>query len=137
LVVLIILVVFVFSAVGYFFWQQKQQAIQVDTSGIFGVATIGPTCPGPQRIGQVCEKPYQGTIAIGTQVQTQSNTGEFKEIKRITTNSDGRFRVSLPPGDYVAKRLDSPMLYGLAKTSIRVDAGRFSEVNILFDTGIR
>lgn len=99
------------------------------TSGIYGVVTLGPTCP-VERPGQTCTAPFAGIIEFVRQ------TGDSAEITRVTTQADGSFRVNLAPGDYVAERTDTKM-FNLAKTKIHVTENQFSQVNVDFDTGIR
>ncbi len=99
------------------------------SSGIYGVATLGPTCP-VERPGQTCTAPFVGTIELVRQA------GDSAEITSVNTNQDGSFRVSLAPGDYVAERTDTK-IFNLSKTKIQVVDNQFTKVNIEFDTGIR
>lgn len=143
------------SVGGYFWWSSNpknslfptltpnnenltpEEAKKTSLSGIYGTATFGPTCP-VQRIGELCEKPYQGTIVIGKNILIPSKPDRFEEKTRFQTNSDGSFRVNLPPGDYVAK---APGVgfdrFNFSKISAHVEENKFSKIDILFDTGIR
>src|SRR5256885_12420785 len=67
--------------------------------GIEGIITISPIRPGPIRQ----DMPSAGPFANGTfTVQNQTGT-----VTSFTTNGQGRFRVSLPPGHYTVSRKDS------------------------------
>lgn len=102
-------------------------------SGIEGQALISPTRPGPVRMGQGPDvKPYKTTLIIST-------ASQGREVARVETDADGRFRVSLPPGEY--KIGPSPgnarFLPRASEQFVEVLAGRFAHVTINFDSGIR
>lgn len=101
-------------------------------SGIEGQAVISPTHPGPVRQGQSDTAPYKTTIVIW-------NAGNNREVARIDTGSDGRFRVVLPPGTY---RVGSPPRSGrflprAGEETVTVAEGKFAHVTISFDSGMR
>lgn len=142
LIVLAIVGILTIWVGGYFWWSTQKSKTQPinekSSSGIYGTATIGPTCPGAQREGQICEKPYQGTIVIGKNILIPGKPDSFEEKIRFQTNSDGGFRVDLPSGDYVAKAADAGFdRFNFSKTLIHVLNNKFTKVDILFDTGIR
>jgi hypothetical protein len=100
-------------------------------SGIRFTATRGPTCPGPERPGQVCTAPYEGTFVVIRRDGT--------EVTRFTTGKDGRFTVDLPLGDYTIKlNLDtsSPFPRG-ESVNVTVIADAYVNVSMELDTGIR
>ncbi len=99
------------------------------TSGIHLTATIGPTCPGPQRLGQVCTKPYEGTFIVVNKAGT--------EVARATTDQTGRATINLPPGDYVISPRVEGKLPSAAATPVTVLSGQYVEISIGLDTGIR
>jgi hypothetical protein len=102
-------------------------------SGIEGQAFISPTRPGPIRVGQgPGQKPFQTTLVIST-------AGEGREVARLETGSDGRFRVSLPPGEY---KVGPPpgntrFLPRASEEFVKVLPGQFAHVTINFDSGMR
>ena len=102
-------------------------------SGIEGQTFISPTRPGPIRMGQGPDrKPYQTTLVVMT-------AGEGREVARLETGSDGRFRVSLPPGEY---RIGPPpaatrFLPRASEEMVKVLPGQFAQVTIHFDSGMR
>ena len=102
-------------------------------SGIEGQALIGPTRPGPVRMGQgPSEQPFKTTLVILT-------AGDRREVARLETGSDGRFRVSLPPGEY---HIGPPpgntrFLPRAAEQLVKVLPGQFASVTINFDSGMR
>ena len=82
---------------GFYFGMQYQKNGSVSLSlesGIYGKATIGPTCP-VQKDNQDCTKPYQGEFQI---MRSTPNSDEI--IGKFSTDSNGNFKVSLPPGHY-------------------------------------
>ena len=103
----------------------------VSGSGIRGMVTIGPTCPGPARPGQACTQPYAAVLVITKRDGT--------EVARVTSGDDGKFSIDLPPGDYtiVPKNESGSRLPVAGPTEGSVPSGRFFEVGIQFYTGIR
>lgn len=101
-------------------------------SGIEGQAIISPARPGPIRQGMSNSAPYKTTLVVWR------GSGD-QEIKRFETGADGRFRVSLPPGTY---RVGSPPQSGRflprgTEENVTVVAGRYTQVTINFDSGMR
>ena len=98
-------------------------------SGIEGRVFIGPTCPVVQE-GQDCaDKPYQATLTV--------NSLNGGKIAQYQTDEDGRFRIPLAPGEY-SLRPESPNVMPFASEQIFVlEAGRFTQVVVLYDSGIR
>jgi hypothetical protein len=98
-------------------------------SGIRITAKIGPSCPGPERPGQVCEKPYQGEFSI----TTSQNTA----VIQATTDQDGQVMVELPPGQYtVTPKIEGRFPTG-APVNVTVLTGQIVEVSIELDSGMR
>lgn len=101
-------------------------------SGIEGQAVISPTHPGPVRQGESDSAPYKTTIVIW-------NAGNNREVARVDTGADGRFRVVLPPGTY---RVGPPPRSGrflprAGEETVTVAEGKFAHVTISFDSGMR
>jgi hypothetical protein len=99
------------------------------SSGLHIIAKIGPTCPGPERPGQVCEGPYAGEFVI--------TTGNGAEAARVTTNKDGRATVDLPPGQYiVTPKMEGRLPIG-SPVDITVPAGQYVDAKMELDSGMR
>ena len=101
-------------------------------SGIEGQAIISPSHPGPIRQGTSSTAPYKTTLVVW------SAEGD-REITRLETGSDGRFRVVLPPGTY---RIGPPQRAGRflprgSEETVTVVPGKFVQVTISFDSGMR
>ncbi|MDO8551301.1 MAG: carboxypeptidase-like regulatory domain-containing protein [bacterium] len=97
-------------------------------SGIYGKATLGPTCP-VQKIGQECNIPYQGTVII-------KNYNQSQEVTSFTTDSKGEFRVSLPPGTYYLSVGGNRFPF-LKTPSVEVKTNQYTKIDLNADTGIR
>ncbi len=95
------------------------------------MATRGPTCPRPERPGEVCTAPYQGTFVVLRRDST--------EVTRFTTGTDGRFTVDLPPGDYtITLNLATPSPFPRGESvNVTVTADAYTDVSMELDTGIR
>jgi len=107
--------------------------IKVDlASGIEGHAVISPTHGGPVRRDEPGPAPYKTTLVIWS-------AGTDQEVTRVETGSDGRFRVALPPGTY---RVGPPHNTGRSlprgsEQTVTVEPGKFVQVTIEFDSGMR
>jgi hypothetical protein len=109
-----------------FAWEAGAQRSE---SGIEGLVTLSPTCPGPQRAGQVCEQPYQATISV---LDQRGNV-----VTRIRSGADGRFRVVLAPGSYTLRPESPGALPRAGELAVTVTAGQFTRVDIRYDSGMR
>ena len=98
-------------------------------SGVHLTATIGPTCPGPVRPGQVCTRPYEGLFVVTDKAGA--------EVARAGTNQNGLVTIDLPPGDYIiTPNIEGRFPLG-APATVTVTPGQFAEVSIGLDSGIR
>lgn len=102
-------------------------------SGVRGQVILAPTCPiseEPDPLNPVpCLTPFSAQLVI-----LDADNGV---AARVTSDADGRFEVTLPPGEYVITPLGGdpfPMAQPLAVTVL---AGEYVEVEINYDTGIR
>lgn len=101
-------------------------------SGIEGKAVISPVRPGPVREGESDSAPYKTTLVVWS-------ASDGREVTRIDTGSNGRFRVVLPAGTY---KVGPPQQVGrflprAAAEVITVKAGRFAHLELRFDSGMR
>lgn len=102
-------------------------------SGIEGQVVVSPARPGPQREGDSGSAPYQTTLVV-------LSAGNGHEVARVETGSDGRFRVSLPPGEYrigPAQEQQRRKFPRGGEQTVRVPPGRFIRVTLEFDSGMR
>ncbi len=98
-------------------------------SGAKFTAQLGPTCPGPERPGQICTKPYQGGLAV--------KDAKGAEVAQVQTDENGKATLNLPPGEYVVTpTVEGPFPRG-APVTFTVQAGQYTEVSVELDTGIR
>jgi hypothetical protein len=98
-------------------------------SGVEGKVLIGPNCPVVQE-GQECpDKPYQATITI--------NNSDNRMVAQVQTDAEGQFKIALEPGEYILHP-ESPnvMPYATEQTFV-VEAGKFTQVTVNYDSGIR
>ncbi|MFL5950926.1 MAG: hypothetical protein ACJ74M_04905 [Gaiellaceae bacterium] len=96
---------------------------------VAGLVTRGPVTP-------VCaaEQPCDAPAAHVTLVFSRA----ARDVTRVTTGSDGRYRVRLAAGLYGVRRLHSTTPdRKLEPQSVRVRGGRVSRIDFSIDTGIR
>jgi hypothetical protein len=98
-------------------------------SGIEGQVVIGPICPVAQE-GQECpDQPYQALLTV------TSSKGE--RIVQVQTDENGMFKIPLAPGEYVLHPESPNRLPFASEQSVVVEAGRFTQVSVTYDSGIR
>ncbi len=98
--------------------------------GIEGAVTIGPACP-VVKIDQPCpDQPFQATFSV------LSSDGQQK-ITQFTTDENGKFRIDLPPGDYILHPELSGMMPRATDQPFNVMEGQYTPINVVFDSGIR
>lgn len=97
-------------------------------SGVIGVALVGPTCP-VEGAGKDCgNRPAQGTVLV-------QDRASGAAAATVQTGADGRFRVALPPGEYVVTA-SSQEAESCGSIEVTVARERYAEVEILCDSGI-
>ena len=100
-------------------------------SGVRGRVTIGPMCP-VMRLDQPCpDRPYAASLVV------RDSAGRL--VAPVESDAEGLFALPLPEGRYVigpasgsAVRLPSA-----APQEFRVEGGRWTTLEISFDSGIR
>jgi hypothetical protein len=99
-------------------------------AGIEGVIRVGPTRGGPSRPGVSDSRPLTKTTFIVT--KDDRVAGSF------TTDDEGKFHVSLPPGHYVvATRERAGKLGSYGPFEVDLVAGQIKKVQWMCDTGMR
>ena len=102
------------------------------TSGIEGQVLIVPVCPVVREDTPCPDQPFQATIAVWNAERTQ-------KVQTFTSDEEGRFRVSLAPGEYYIDPV--PPNPGVPPTPIAqtltVPPDRFLRITIEYDSGIR
>jgi Prealbumin-like fold domain len=99
-------------------------------TGIEGVITISPTQPGPVRADSPSSKPLvNATFGVET---------EKGEVASFTTDSQGHFRTSVPPGHYkVSMKGRKSSIGRFGPFEVEVAAGKITKVEWQCDSGIR
>ena len=101
-----------------------------------GRVVLGPMCPGPAHIGMKCpSKPIASTIDIFRNPNDLSNSS--KAYRRIKSDKQGHFRISLAPGTYWF--MAHGRLGGISSAKpqeVAVTAGT-STIMLVVDTGMR
>ena len=98
-------------------------------SGVEGQVFIGPTCPVAQA-GQDCsDKPYQATLTV--------NSPNGRKIAQVQTDEQGRFKIPLAPGEYILHPESPNVMPFASEQTFVVAAGRFTQITVNYDSGIR
>ena len=98
-------------------------------SGIAGVIMVSPSRPGPIRKDGPNAAP-----AANLQFVVKK---EDARVASFTTDAEGHFHVSLPPGHYVVLREDPGSRIGRWRFEVEVVAGSIAKVNWTGDSGMR
>lgn len=109
------------------------RAPEATDSGVEGIVLAGPTCPVERADSPCPDQPAEAEIQV-----TDPDTQEVILVAR--SGADGRFRIPLPPGEYVllalpARPAGPPVSSKPEPVTVR--AGRFTEITLRIDTGIR
>ena len=98
-------------------------------SGIEGQVFIGPLCPVVQE-GQECpDQPYQATLTV--------NNSNGREIIKVQTDEQGRFKIPLEPGEYILHPESPNVMPTAGEQNFTVEAGKFTQITVNYDSGIR
>lgn len=102
-------------------------------SGIQGTVLVGPTCPVVKNPPdpQCADKPYQ------TSIRFAHASSPDQVVASAQSATDGTFKVSLSPGDYVINAQGGTMLPRCAQASATVSASGYTHVAVSCDSGIR
>lgn len=100
-------------------------------SGIRGIVHLGPTCEDATRASP-CVEPYSAELVI--------LDADDAVIARITSGTDGRFEVTLPPGVYTIQPVppaNGDLFPNGDPVSVVVGEEAYTEIGVDYDTGIR
>lgn len=98
-------------------------------SGIEGQVLLGPMCPVVQE-GQECpDQPYQATLTV--------KSLDGLQITQFQTDEQGRFQVPLVPGQYILHPESPNGLPFAGDQSFVVETGKFTQLTVNYDSGIR
>ena len=100
-------------------------------TGIEGVITISPTRPGPIRAGS----DVPNAAPLPNAVFSVGN--EKGVVTSFTTDSEGRFRLSLKPGHYVIVLAEHRFPRPCGPFEIDVESAKMTKVEWRCDTGMR
>jgi hypothetical protein len=100
-------------------------------TGIEGVITVSPTRPGPIRAGS----DIPNAAPLPNAVFTIGN--EKGVVRSFTTDSEGRFQVSLKPGHYVIALAEHRFPRPCGPFEIDVEPAKMTKVEWRCDTGMR
>ena len=99
-------------------------------SGIEGIITISPARPGPIRANEAGSVPLANATFV-----VENNNGE---VASFTTDEQGRFRASLPPGHYkVSLKGRKSSIGRFGPFDVDVVSAKMTNVQWECDSGIR
>jgi hypothetical protein len=97
--------------------------------GIEGTIVVFPAQPGPLR--------KDGPEAVPVGQITFDVRKDNQKVASFTTDAEGRFQVSLPPGRYVIDRSDPGAAVGHWRFETEVVVGKVTKVRWTGDSGMR
>jgi Carboxypeptidase regulatory-like domain len=100
-------------------------------TGIAGVVMVSPTRPGPTKKGS------ESANAAPLPNATFSVTGDDGAVKTFTTDSNGRFQISLRPGRYVVLLAENRFPKPCGPFEVSVEEGKMTNVEWRCDSGMR
>jgi hypothetical protein len=102
------------------------------TSGVQGRTMVDGGCPVVRAQSPCPDRPLSARLTITGADQTRT-------VAETTSDTDGRFRVPLPPGSYTIHpaNLTGAVTPIAQPVTVTVTAGQFTVVTVPFDSGIR
>ncbi len=104
------------------------------TSGISGTVMLGPSCPVMRNPPdpQCADKPYKAALVVTT-------PDGSRVVAEFSSDAAGKFKVSLPPGEYIIRSASTTNFYPRCSSTdnVIVKAGIFTDAAVSCDTGIR
>jgi hypothetical protein len=102
------------------------------TSGIVGRTMVGPECPVFQASSPCPDRPLRARLVVTAEGSTES-------VATVVTDGTGHFRIPLAPGRYTVQpgNLTGSALPTAQPVTVTVVTGRFTDLTISFDSGIR
>ena len=98
-------------------------------SGIEGEVSLGPISP-VSRPGEVNSRPFAADITI-------RRVSDNHVAAEVRSAEDGTFRVELPPGQYLVEPHQGDPLPIAPPQEVTVVEGRFAQIQVDYDSGIR
>jgi hypothetical protein len=115
---------------GFCFSQTSPTPMTTNESGIEGVIIVSPAHGGAIRVGEQSSKPLAKVPFV---VANDNGT-----IAEFTTDEQGRFKVTLPPGHYTVARKGAQKGIGrFGPFIVDVGAGQMTKVEWRCDSGMR
>jgi hypothetical protein len=99
-----------------------------EKSGISGEVIIRPVRPHA-TIGEQNLEPYRATIDV---IDVNGH-----RVASVQSDPEGKFRIGLPPGTYTLRPQSSGSYPRASTQNVVVGPTGFSQVRIIYDTGIR
>ncbi len=99
-------------------------------SGVAGMVSLSPGCPGPQRKDQDCTKPV-----VGKDVELLDRKGKL--IGKATTGDDGKFTINAKHGKYMLKVNVEAMYPKCPNLDVTIKRHAMTDANISCDSGMR
>jgi hypothetical protein len=104
--------------------------VTAEETGIKGKVLREPAYPGPEIIGKPDEAPFSATFCV--------LDSEEEIVARFESDEKGRFKVSLPPGEYTIVPAKAPIPFPRRqRKEVTVPDDGFAEVTLKFDTGMK
>ena len=107
------------------------QPNKVEDTGIQGTVMVSPIRPGPIRKGS--EFPTAAPLP-NAMFRVMSDE---KVVTKFTTDTEGRFRISLKPGYYSVRLDENRFPKPCGPFEIHVEAGKMTDVEWRCDSGMR
>jgi Carboxypeptidase regulatory-like domain len=90
---------------------------------------LGPTCPVQTQENPCPDRPIAADVVV--------TNADGKQVASAHSGKDGKFRVAVPPGTYEVGATNLNGIQLSKAVSVTVPAGRFVEVTVPVDSGIR
>lgn len=102
----------------------------VVVSGVSGIVSLSPGCPGPQRQDKDCTK-----ALAKKDIQLFDESG--KMVGQATTGDNGQFTILAQPGKYNLRTVSEALYPKCRKLEITIEKNQMTNADILCDSGMR
>jgi hypothetical protein len=106
----------------------RQAVAGSEASGIEGQVSIRPV-RSVERKGVPNQRPYQARITV--------LNADGLELAVVESDAEGKFRIMLPPGIYLLRPESTGLYPRASEQRVKVSPNSVSQVDILYDSGLR
>lgn len=99
-------------------------------SGVSGMVSISPGCPGPERKDKPCSK-----ALVSKEIQLRDSEGKI--VGKAITGDNGQFQIHAPAGTYSTHIIVDAFYPKCRDTVVSIEEGAMADLDLICDSGMR